>query len=159
MRIPGRDAAILLLIGALAAVALGCGESAHPVGEAEDGGGDASVASADAPFDASVGDASATTIGDDSPLAYCPGRTTVPDRPQMGLCDAGAFPDFDFACGPPYRDADGGWACGCRKTGDGACLKRCAGDDGCGPGEACVRSALFWGSDVSTYSVELCRSR
>ena len=145
----------MVLLGALLGGARGCGEG---VDTCDASARDASVGDASV-RDASVSGDSQQTIADDSPLAFCPGRSSVPDRPQVGLCEAGFFPDLDYACGPPAGDFDGGWRCGCRKIGDRTCLRRCTGDGGCGAGEVCIKSGLFWGSDISTYIVGLCRSR
>jgi hypothetical protein len=147
----------VLLLGAFLGGARGCGVGVD-VGDASVS--DASVSDASV-ADASVGesDGLSLTVADDSPLAFCPGRSSVPDHPQVGLCGAGFFPDLDYGCGPPSRGPDAGWECSCRRTGDGTCLKRCTGDGGCGAGEACILSSLFWGSDVSTHTVSLSRSR
>lgn len=112
----------------------------------------------------------AQTCGVDQVTASTPLRCplAVGERltPAAGLCQPGFFPIRDFACGPPFQTADGGYSCSnCRRfaielpdagpVDDQRCVEECTCTNRCTTGR-CLPLSLFWGDDTPTSTVRLC---
>jgi hypothetical protein len=96
----------------------------------------------------------------------CPAALGERLTPAAGRCQLGFFPIRDFACGPPFQTADGGYSCSnCRPftidlpdagpINDQRCVEECTCTNRCTTGR-CQAFPIFWGDDTPTSTVRLC---